>query len=549
MTPRQLQEAVAAAVAAELADRGLSQRVPPTAAAVERPRNPGYGDYASSVALQLSPSAGVAAPELARAIAARIQTDPAVAEVQVAGPGFLNLRLTDAALGSVAADVLAQGSSYGRSQALAGQRINLEFVSANPTGPITLAGGRWAAVGDALARLLRAHGAALTTEYYFNDAGAQIDRFAASLVATARDQPVPDDGYHGEYISELADQVLAEHPDAADRPDALSVFRAAGVARMLDEIKATLNGFGVPFDVYFSERTLHERNELAAALARLDRLGQVYRADGATWVRTSAFGDDKDRVFRRSDGSYTYFAADCAYYLDKRDRGFGKVMIILGADHHGYVGRMRAVAACFGDDPDSTLEILIGQLVSLMRSGRKVRLSKRAGDVVTLADLVSATGADAARYAMVRYAIDSPIDIDLDVWSRRSADNPVFYVQYAHARICALERAAAHAGVRRGPMYDAALLGSGAERDLLKDLGDFPSVAASAAELRQPHRVARYLEQVAGSYHRFYDACRVLPTGGEPGDVSIARLWLVEATRIVLANGLGLLGVGAPEHM
>jgi arginyl-tRNA synthetase len=330
---------------------------------------------------------------------------------------------------------------------------------------------------------------------------------------------------------------------------------------MLEEITSSLEGLGVHFDVYFSERSLHDRDELAAALSRLDEQGHAYRADGATWIATSAYGDDKDRVFQRSDGAYSYFAADCAYYLDKRGRGFGKVMIILGADHHGYVGRMRAMAACFGDDPDATLEILIGQMVNLLRDGQPVRMSKRGGNVITLADIVSAIGADAARYALARYSIDSPVDIDLDLWARRSNDNPVYYVQYAHARICSLLRTAAQAGHSRGDAYDPALLSHDRERDLLKDLGDFPAVVASAAELRQPHRVARYLEQLAGSYHRFYDACRVLPraatalhddgvAAAEPSPgLTTARLWLAEAARIVLANGLHLLGVTAPEQM
>jgi arginyl-tRNA synthetase len=319
---------------------------------------------------------------------------------------------------------------------------------------------------------------------------------------------------------------------------------------MFEEIRSSLAGLGVHFDVYFSERTLHDGNALSAALARLDELGHVYLAEGAAWVRTTEFGDDKDRVFRRSNGAYSYFGADCAYYLDKRSRGFDTVMIVLGADHHGYVGRMRAMAACFGDDPDATLEILIGQLVSLQRDGRPVRLSRRAGNVITLADLVEAIGADAARYALARYSLDSPIDIDLDLWTRRSSDNPVFYVQYAHARICSLLRAAGAAGFARGESYDPALLTHDREHDLLKDLGDFPAVLASAAELRQPHRVARYAEQLAGSYHRFYDACRVLPRDGDPApDVTTAWLWLVEATRIVLAGALALLGVSAPDQM
>jgi arginyl-tRNA synthetase len=554
MSTSPLTDAISAAVTAELASRDVRAAPPLPAPGLERPRNPAHGDYASNVALQLAPALGLDARELAAALAARLSADPAVGGVQVAGPGFLNIRLTAAAVGSVAGVIVAHGPAYGTGRVLTGQLINLEFVSANPTGPVTLGSMRWAAVGDALARLLRAQGAEVVTEYYFNDAGAQIDRFAASLLAAARNEPTPDDGYRGPYIAEIAAAIAERQPGAARDADALTVFRQAGVELMFAEIKSSLAGIGVHFDVYFSERTLHERGELTAALARLAELGHVYRADGAVWIATSAYGDDKDRVFQRSDGTYSYFGADCAYYLDKRRRGFGKVMIVLGADHHGYVGRMRAMAACFGDDPDETLEILIGQLVSLLRDGQPVRLSKRAGNVITLADLVSAIGADAARYALARYALDSPIEIDLDLWARRSSDNPVFYVQYAHARICSLLRAAAAAGQVRGGGYEPARLLHERERDLLKDLGDFPLVVASAAELRQPHRVARYLEQLAGSYHRFYDACRVLPRDPAGADdpapeLTRARLWLAEAARIVLANGLGLLGVTAPERM
>jgi arginyl-tRNA synthetase len=555
MTPEQLSATVLAAAAAELARRGGDPGVLPATAGLERPRDPRYGDYASNIALQLAAVAGTGPRDLADAIAARIAADPAVRDVAVVGPGFLNIRLTAAATGSLAGLVVSHGEGYGRGTAAAGRRLNLEFVSANPTGPVTLASVRWAAVGDALARLLRAQGADVATEYYFNDAGAQVDRFGASLLAAARGEPAPADGYQGAYVAGIAAEIAARKPGAARQPDALQVFRTDGVALMLAEIKSSLAGFGVHFDVYFSERNLHDRDEVTTALARLDERGHVYMADGAVWVRTSAFGDDKDRVFRRSDGSYSYFAADCAYYLDKRGRGFDQIMIILGADHHGYVGRMRAVAACFGDDPGQTLEILIGQLVSLVRDGQPVRLSKRGGNVITLADLVSAIGADAARYALARYSIDSPVDIDLDRWARQSNDNPVYYVQYAHARICSLLAAADQAGHGRGAAYDPALLGTDRETELLRDLGDFPAVVASAAELRQPHRVARYLEHLAGGYHRFYDACRVLPRAGPSAadnpapDLSQARLWLAEATRIVLANGLRLLGVTAPERM
>jgi arginyl-tRNA synthetase len=551
VTPDQLAALVQAAAADVLAGRGLGPASLPHAK-VERPRNPDHGDYASTIALAAAKAAGLPPRELAAAIAVKVRADPAVSDVEVAGPGFLNIRLTAAATGAIAGVIIEQGRAYGRGGTLSGQRVNLEFVSANPTGPVHIGGTRWAAVGDALARLLRAQGADVASEYYFNDAGAQIDRFAESLLAAARNEPVPADGYAGPYVSEIAQTILARHPELRDAPAprALGSFRAQGVALMFDEIKTSLADFGVHFDVYFAEQDLHDRGDLDAALSRLEAAGQAYQADGATWVRTSAFGDDKDRVYRRGNGSFTYFAADCAYYLDKRTRGFDKVVIILGADHHGYVGRMRAVAACFGDDPDQTLEILIGQLVNLVRNGEPVRMSKRAGTVVTIDDLTEAIGVDAARYALARYSLDSPIDLDLDLWTKRSTDNPVYYVQYAHARIASLLRNAADQGYARGGSYDPGLLSAGRENDLLKALADFPAVVASAAELRQPHRVARYLEDLAGTYHRFHDSCRVLPRDGEEfDDLGAARLWLAEAAKIVLANGLGLLGVNAPDRL
>ena len=552
MTPAQLAAAVRAAAVAALTDRELDPSVLPAVAGVERPRDPGHGDYASNLALQVAGKAGLPPRDMAQAIADKLIAEPAIESVEIAGPGFLNIRLGPAAAGTVAGLVVGQGQAYGHGSLLAGQRVNLEFVSANPTGPIHIGGVRWAAVGDALARLLRAQGATVGTEYYFNDAGAQIDRFADSLLAAARRRPPPDDGYTGEYLTEIAEAVVAGHPGVLGLPDAdaRQVFRAEGVALMFDEIKTSLADFGVHFDVYFAEKQLHDRGELDSALARLRESGVVYQADGATWVRTADFGDDKDRVYIRGNGEFTYFAADCAYYLDKRARGFGKIIIIVGADHHGYVGRLRAIAACFGDDPDQMLEILVGQFVNLVRVGQPMRMSKRAGTVVTIDDIVDAIGVDAARYALARYSLDSPIDLDLDLWTRRSSDNPVYYVQYAHARIASLLRAAAEAGITRGSEYDPGLLSHVRENDLLKSLAEFPGVVASAAELRQPHRIARYLEDLAGAYHRFYDSCRVLPRDGEPaGEVSRARLWLAEATRIVLANGLGLLGVTAPDRL
>ena len=537
---------------AALPDLGLDPSVLPETASVERPRHPEHGDYASTLALQVAKKAGVPPRELAQAIAGRLGADPAIASVAIAGPGFLNIRLSSAAAGEVAGLVIEQGDAYGHGSALTGERVNLEFVSANPTGPLHIGGVRWAAVGDALARLLRAEGAEVGTEYYFNDAGAQIDRFAGSLLAAARHEPPPADGYAGEYIGEIADTVVKQHPGVLGQPRerALETFRSGGIALMFDEIKASLTDFGVHFDVYFNEKDLHDRGELDTALTRLRESGYVYEADGATWVRTTDFGDDKDRVYVRSNGEFTYFAADCAYYLDKRARGFDKIIILLGGDHHGYIGRMRAVAACFGDDPDQTLEILIGQLVNLLHDGQPLRMSKRAGTVITIDDIVDAIGVDAARYALARYSRDATIDLDLDLWTRRSNDNPVYYVQYAHARISSLLRNAAAAGITRGDRYHPALLTHDRENDLLKALADFPAVVASAAELRQPHRVTRYLEGLSGTYHRFYDACRVLPRDGGPIDeTGRARLWLAEATRVVLANGLGLLGVTAPGRL
>jgi arginyl-tRNA synthetase len=423
-------------------------------------------------------------------------------------------------------------------------------VSANPTGPIHIGGVRWAAVGDALSRLLRAVGAEVGTEYYFNDAGAQIDRFAKSLLAAAKGEPAPEGGYAGAYIHDIASAVLAKRPDTLSAPDPQEVFRVEGIALMFDEIKESLARFGVHFDTYFNEKDLHDRGELQQALDRLTAQGRVYEADGATWLRTTDFGDDKDRVLRKSDGDWTYFAADCAYYLDKRERGFDRVVIMLGADHHGYIGRMKAMAACFGDDPQRNLEILIGQMVNLVRDGQPVRMSKRAGTIVNMEDLVEAIGVDAARYALARYSVDSPIDLDVELWTRTTRDNPVYYVQYVAARTAGVARNAAELGFGRGDDFDPGLLAHPKELELLKALGDFPGVVSTAAELREPHRIARYLEDLSGTYHRFYDECRILPRGDEEiTDLMRARLWLNDATRTVIANGLGLLGVSAPERM
>ncbi|GAA2546277.1 arginine--tRNA ligase [Winogradskya consettensis] len=554
MTPADLASTVLTAARAVFVTRGLDVALLPETTTVERPRNPEHGDYASTMAMQLGKKAGVSPRELAGALAEELSSQPGIKSVEIAGPGFLNIRLDAGAAGVLARDVVLAGQDYGHTERLAGQRINLEFVSANPTGPVHIGGVRWAAVGDALSRLLRASGADVGTEYYFNDAGSQIVRFASSLLAAAKGEPAPEDGYGGAYISEIAQAVLAEAPEVLKlgEAEALETFRRVGVELMFAEIRQSLTDFGVRFDTYFNEKDLHERGELQEALDRLRAQGHIYESEGATWLRTTEFGDDKDRVLRKSDGDWTYFAADCAYYLDKRKRGFDRVVIMLGADHHGYIGRMKAMSACFGDDPAVNLEILIGQLVNLVRDGEPVRMSKRAGTVVTLEDFVDALGVDATRYALARYSSDSQIDIDVDLWTRAKSDNPVYYVQYVAARTASVARQAAEVGLTRGEPADfrPELLVHEKENDLLKAIGEYPAVVGSAAELREPHRVARYLEDLAGDYHRFYDKCRVTPMGDEEiNDLHRARLWLNDATRTVIANGLGLLGVSAPERM
>ena len=553
MTPEQLRDVVRTAVAGAV-ERGVLTVAVPDDIVIERPKNPEHGDYATNVALRLAKTAGKPPRAVAEVLAEELRSRPGIDTVDVAGPGFLNITLAKGALGQIAVRAVTAGEGYGRTDVLAGQKLNLEFVSANPTGPVHIGGTRWAAVGDALGRLLEASGADVAREYYLNDAGAQIDRFARSLLAGAQGRAVPEDGYAGSYIGEIAAQVIEAEPGLLDRPDdeQLRVFRARGVELMVADIRRTLEAFGVHFDVFFSETSLHESGALEKAVARLRQEGHVYESDGAVWLRTTDFADDKDRVLVKADGEPTYFAADCAYYLDKRERGFDKVVIMLGADHTGYVGRYKALVAAAGDDPATHLEILIGQLVNLLRDGEPVRMSKRAGTVITLDDLVDAIGADAARYALARASVDQQIDIDIDLWTRKTNDNPVFYVQYAHARISSVLRNAADLGLSLGEAddVDVTQLGHERENDLLRAIGEFPRVLTGAAELRAPHRVARYLEELAGSYHRFYDSCRVLPRGDEEATpLNIARLWLCAATETVLRNGLGVLGVSAPERM
>ncbi|MGB8407267.1 MAG: arginine--tRNA ligase [Mycobacterium sp.] len=550
MTPADLAELLKTTAAAVLAEHDLDASALPETVTIERPRNPEHGDYATNLALQLGKKVGANPRELAGWLSEALTSADGIAGADVAGPGFVNLRIEASAQSVVVANVLAAGTTYGDSDELNGCNINLEFVSANPTGPIHIGGTRWAAVGDALGRLLSTQHAAVTREYYFNDHGGQIDRFARSLVAAAKGEPAPEDGYGGDYIKDIAADVLAKRPDALSLPadECQEAFREIGVDLMFGQIKQSLHDFGTDFDVFTHEDSMHTSGRVAQAIQKLRDNGAIYQKDDATWLRTTDFGDDKDRVVIKSDGNPAYIAGDLAYYLDKRERGFDLCIYMLGADHHGYIGRLKAAAAALGDSPDH-VEVLIGQMVNLVRDGQPMRMSKRAGTVITLEDLVDAIGVDAARYVLIRSSVNSPIDIDLGLWASASNENPVYYVQYAHARLSALARNAADLGLQASTEH-LELLSHDREATLMRTLGEFPRVLKTAAALREPHRVCRYLEDLAGDYHRFYDSCRVLPMGDEEaGDLHGARLALCAATRQVIANGLQILGVSAPERM
>ena len=552
MTPADLSAAIVRILAAIQASGRLGAADLPSEVVIERPKNRDHGDWATNVAMQLGGKFGMNPRAFAELLAPELQALEGVAKVDIAGPGFINITLSAAAAGEAAKTIVEAGPAFGRGNDLAGLKLNLEFVSANPTGPIHLGGTRWAAVGDSLARVLQAQGAEVTREYYFNDHGAQIDRFARSLMAAAKGEETPEDGYAGAYIDEIAKRVLDETAVdvlALPEAEAQELFRSAGVELMFQEIRESLHDFGVDFDVYFHENSLYESKAVERAIERLRELGHIFEADGAVWLRSTTFGDDRDRVIIKSDGEAAYIAGDLAYYLDKRSRGFDRCIYMLGADHHGYVPRMMALCAAYGDEPGVNLEIMIGQLVYLVRNGEPVRMSKRAGTVVTMEDLVSAVGVDAARYALARSPINSNLDIDLEQLAKKTNDNPVFYVQYAHARTKQVAVNAASLGVDNSEFLPE-LLSHPSESELLAKLIELPWVMASAAELKEPHRVARYLEEVAGAYHRWYDNCRVTPiSGGEVESVHRTRLWLNEAAGVVLRNGLDLLGVSAPERM
>ncbi|CPV53065.1 arginine--tRNA ligase [Mycobacteroides abscessus] len=550
MTPADLADLLRSTATTVLDERGLDTSALPAVVTVERPRNPEHGDYATNVALQVAKKVGVAPRDLAGWLVEALVSNAAIAGAEIAGPGFVNLRIAADAQGTIVANILKAGETYGNSDAQGTHTINLEFVSANPTGPIHIGGTRWAAVGDALGRLLARQGAKVTREYYFNDHGAQIDRFVRSLIASAEGKEAPEDGYAGDYIADIAKQVITQRPEALSltEPERSEVFREIGVDLMFTHIKESLHEFGTDFDVFTHEDSMHTSGRVQEAIAQLRKTGNIYEKDGASWLRSSNFGDDKDRVVIKSDGNPAYIAGDIAYYLDKRERGFDLCIYMLGADHHGYIARLKAVAAALGYDAES-VEVLIGQMVNLVRDGQPVRMSKRAGTVITLDDLVDAIGVDAARYALIRSSVDTSIDIDLELWASASSENPVYYVQYAHARLCALARNAADLGLQHSTEH-LELLTHEKEGALIRGLGEFGRILQNAAALREPHRVARYLEDIAGDYHRFYDSCRVLPQGDEtPGDLHAARLALCLATRQVIANGLDILGVSAPERM
>ena len=520
---------------------------------IERPKNKDHGDYASNIALMVAKPAGVNPREVAQLLVDELSKNQAFKKVEIAGPGFLNFTLESASLGEVVRTIIKEANKYGHTNTLQGQNINVEFISANPTGPLHLGHTRWAAVGDALARVLVASGAKVAREFYINDRGTQIDKFGISICAAANNEAIPEDGYHGAYIKDLATEIVKEKPEILklSKDKQVIEFREEGYKKQLKQQQSVLDDFRTHFDVWYSERSLHSSGAVEKGLAVLKKHGHVFELEGATWLKTTDFGDDKDRVLIKADGEYTYFASDTAYYVDKRSRGFDVNIYLLGADHHGYVNRLRAVSACAGDDPDKNVEVLIGQLVKMLKNGQEVRLSKRAGNIITLEDLVDEVGVDAARYTLTRYPVETSLTLDIELLTSHTNDNPVFYVQYAHARISAVLRAAVEKGIDwQKNTFNPAVLITAQEAELLGALSEFPRIVAASASLREPHRVARYLEELATAYHSFYSACRVLPMDGElVTDVTNARLLLCAATRQVVRNGLDLLGVSAPEKM
>ena len=530
----------------------------PSQLTLDRPKNRDHGDYATSIALALAKEANMQPGVIAKVIVKtltdnKLLTTAGISKVDIAGPGFINITLESASQGVVVTEILTAGKKFGTSNILAGKKINLEFVSANPTGPLHLGHTRWAAVGDSLGRVLAAAGAQVSREFYVNDRGNQMDLFGASIRAAALGKARPEDGYHGEYIEDLAKEIVKSNPQITQlaESESISAFTQEGYKLQLEQQRKVLDNFGTHFDTWFSERSLYEDNFFNHSLDKLKKEGHVFEQEGAIWLRTTDFGDDKDRVMIKSDGTFAYFASDSAYYVSKRERGFNLCIYMLGADHHGYVGRIKALAACAGDDPEKDVEVLIGQMVKIIEDGAELKLSKRAGTIITLEELVEKVGTDAARYTLIRFPTDTPMVMDVDLLRKNTNENPVYYVQYAHARICAVLRNAKELGINYGlKFYSPELLTHERERELVGLLAQYPKVLLSAAQLRQPHRVARYIEELASQYHRFYNDCRVLPLGDEKvSDLNSARATLSQATAQVISNGLDLLGVNAPEKM
>lgn len=561
MSADSVQSKVAAVIlkALEIAKgEGLLHCDVPSQLILDRPKNRDHGDYATSIALALAKEANMQPGVIAKVIVKTLADNKlliaaGIRKVEIAGAGFINITLESASQGVVITEILTAGKKFGTSNILAGKKINLEFVSANPTGPLHLGHTRWAAVGDSLGRVLAAAGAQVSREFYVNDRGNQMDLFGASLRAAALGKARPEDGYHGEYIEDLAKEIVKSNPQITQlaESESISAFTQAGYKLQLEQQRRVLDNFGTQFDTWFSERSLYEDNFFNHSLDKLKKQGHVYEQEGAIWLRTTDFGDDKDRVMIKSDGTFAYFASDSAYYVSKKERGFNLCIYMLGADHHGYVGRVKALAACAGDDPEKDVEVLIGQMVKIIEDGAELKLSKRAGTIITLEELVEKVGTDAARYTLIRFPTDTPMVMDVDLLRRNTNENPVYYVQYAHARICAVLRNAKELGINYGlKFYSPELLTHERERELVGLLAQYPKVLSSAAQLRQPHRVARYIEELASQYHRFYNDCRVLPLGDEKvRDLNSARATLSQATAQVISNGLDLLGVNAPEKM
>ena len=518
------------------------------------PKQKDHGDFSTNVALALAKRAGRRPREVAEAIRAAFAEAPFVERVEIAGPGFLNIFLTNDWLYEALREVVDRGAAYGRA-APNGRRMQVEFVSSNPTGPLTIGHARNAAIGDALARLLEHAGWTVEREYYFNDAGGQMDRFGASVEARflqelGRDAELPEDGYRGDYVADIARDILsAEGAGLADLPDAdrLVRLRDEGAARILEGIKSTLERFGVHFDVYRSERDLAEAGEIDEAIASLRAAGYVYEAEGAMWFRSTEFGDDKDRVVIRSNGVHTYFGADCAYLVDKFSRGFDHVIYVWGADHFGTMARVKGAAEALGFDPE-TVEVLLYQFVAFLRDGEPVKMSTRAGEFVTLDELIDEVGTDAARFTLLQYSNDSAVNFDIELVKQQTMENPVYYVQYGHARIASLLRKAGAQGIPLKPLddVDLTLLTHEAEIDLLRALADVPGQLMLAAEQRGPYKLTHASQNLAARFHRFYTDCRVV---SDDEGLTQARLWLCSGTKQVLANLLGILGVSAPESM